>query len=61
MGPDFHAQSDHFVDIVPNNVLSKGRRGLKKAWQWNAAIFYYIGTRPFYFGAFRDTSYQKLL
>lgn len=61
MQSDFHAQSDHFVDIVPNNVLSKGRRNLKQAWHWNAVIFYYIGTRSFYVGAFRDASYQKLL
>lgn len=47
MQSDFHAQSDNFVDIVPNNALSKGRRDLKQAWHWNAVIFYYIGTRPF--------------
>lgn len=52
MQHDFHARSDHFVDTVPNNDLSKGRRDLKQAWQWNAVIFYYIGTRPFNFWSF---------
>lgn len=61
MQPDFHAQSHHFVDIVPNNILSKGRTDLKSAWQWNAVIFYYFGTGPFYFGAFGDVSYQTIL
>jgi len=59
MQPDFHAQSDHFVDIVPSNVPSKGRRDLKQA--WHEMQSFSITLALDFFGTFRDKSSQKLL